>query len=87
MKALLLSSDTPTDMSYFIRWYLDGDQNVDGMVWKTGFVRQFPMINGSHRHPNSLAAADQSVSISEPGNEIDSDGPGEPAPSNGKAND
>jgi hypothetical protein len=47
--------DEPKNIEYFISYYLDGERNIDGMIWRTAKVSQPHRVDYSNPVPQDLA--------------------------------
>jgi hypothetical protein len=47
--------DEPTNIEYFMSYYLDGERNIDGMIWRTARILQPHHIYDSSPVPQDLA--------------------------------
>ena len=57
--------DEPTNIEYFMSYYLDGERNVDGMIWRTARVAQPHHLNDSSAVSEGLAHSSEPINSSE----------------------
>jgi hypothetical protein len=55
----LFPVDEPTNFEYFISYYLDGERNIDGMIWRTSKVSQPQHLGDSSPVPQDLAQSSE----------------------------